>query len=123
MNYVIAGFGTLIFIAGIVLLLKPDTIPRLIRTHSRSISLYVFAIVIRLVLGIALITYADVSKYPIVLQIIGWISLLAALGLAIVGWTRFTRLISWILDFITPYERAGSILAILFGSFLVYAVI
>lgn len=123
MNTVILLFGILILLSGSVILAKPDTILGLFRSSSESIGVHVSAVVIRLILGIALITYAADSKYPVALQIIGWLSLAAAIILGVIGRSRFKSLITWALSLASSFGRSAGFLAILFGGFLIYAVV
>lgn len=67
MNYITLLFGTLIVLSESVILIRPETIFGLIRGSSESLGLHVLAVVVRLILGIALITYAAESKYPFTL--------------------------------------------------------
>ncbi|MDX1301701.1 hypothetical protein [Photobacterium sp.] len=123
MNYVILLFGILILFSGLLIIIKPAYIFDFIRSHSESVSLHIFAVIIRLILGVALLTYAAESKYPFILEIIGWLSVSAAIIFAAIGRSRFTRLITWVLSFTLPFSRLGGIVAAFFGCFLIYAVI
>jgi hypothetical protein len=63
------------------------------------------------------------SKYPTAILILGWISIIAASVLGIMGRTKFKRLMSWALSLIPSFGRIGGFIAILFGGFLIHAVI
>ncbi len=123
MIYIILLFGIMIAILGAMIIIKPDSIYNLIRNNSESISIHIIAVVVRLILGIALITYADSSKYPLALKIIGWLSISAAIILGAIGRTRFKGLLAWALSFTSSFGRVGGVLTLLFGSFLIYAVV
>ena len=77
----------------------------------------------RIILGVALIMYATESKYPKAILIIGWISIVAASVLGIMGRPNFRRLMSWALSLAPSFGRIGGFLAILFGGFLIHAVV
>ena len=83
----------------------------------------VFAVAVRIILGLALILYADQSKFPVILEVIGWLSLAAAVTIAVIPHAQFHRLISWVLDRFQGYVWIGALAAIGFGVFLVYAVL
>ncbi len=123
MSYVILLFGILILLSAAVILVKPDIIFGLIRSNSESLGLHVLAVVVRLILGIALITYAAESKYPVALQVIGWLSVTAATVLGVIGRSRFKGLIRWALSIAPSFARFAGFLAILLGGFLIYAVV
>ncbi len=123
MNYIIMIFGTAIIVAGILIVINPETVFSLIRRKTESLSLHILAVVVRIILGVALMMYATESKYPTTISILGWISIVGASVLGIMGRTNFMRLMSWALSFSTSFGRTGGFLAILFGGFLIHAVV
>ena len=123
MSYVILLFGISILLLGVVILVNPDSILGLIRSHSESLSLYVLAVVVRLVLGIALITYSAESHYPVALQVLGWLTVTVAIILGIMGRSRFKGLMTWALSFASAFGRFAGGGAILLGGFLIYAAV
>ena len=123
MNYVILIFGVLTLVAGVIILIKPEIIFGILRSNVDSLSLHFLAVVVRIILGVALIGYASESKYPIILEVLGWISLVAAVVLGVIGRSNFTRLMKWALSLGSSYGRVGGFISVLFGGFLVYAVL
>lgn len=123
MNYLILLFGILIALGGTMLLARSEIIFGLLAKHVSSVELHVFSIVIRAVLGIALVMAAPESRFPLALQVVGWISIAAALLLAGIGRGRFQNLIGWALELGPPFKRLAGILVVLFGGFLIYAVL
>lgn len=123
MNYIITVFGIATIVAGIIIVINPETVFGLIRRKSESLGLHILAVVVRIILGAALILCATESKYPTTILIIGWISIVAASVLGIMGRANFMRLISWALSVSPSFGRIGGFLAILFGGFLIHAVV
>jgi len=123
MNYIIILFSTATIVAGIIIVINPETVFGLIRRNSESLRLHILAVVIRIIIGVALIMCATASKYPTTILIIGWISIVAAAVLGIMGRTNFMRLMSWALSVAPSFGRIGGFLAILFGGFLIHAVV
>ena len=123
MNFLIIMFSTATIIAGMIIVINPETIFGLLRRTLESIGLHILAVLVRVILGVALIMYSAESKFPTVIAIIGWISILAAFVLGIMGRTNFNRLMSWALSIAPSIGRIGGLLAILFGGFLIYAVV
>ena len=78
MNYIIILFSTATIVAGIIIVINPKTVFGLIRRNSESLSLHILAVVVRIIIGVALIMCATESKYPTTILIIGWISIVAA---------------------------------------------
>ncbi|WP_316365608.1 PigN domain-containing protein [Candidatus Thiodiazotropha sp. CDECU1] len=123
MIYVIIIFGLLILLAGMIILINPETLLGPIRDNSDKPLLQVVAVVVRLILGILLVSESESSGYPIAIEILGWLAIVAAITLALMGRENFKRLMSWALSLIEPYGRVGGVLASLFGAFIVYAFI
>ena len=108
-------------LAGISLITKPEIIIRVLRDNSNKLWLHIGAVVVRLLLGALLIYQASVSRFPVTMEVIGWIAIFAAIVFTIIGRNNFKRLISWAFSLVEPFGRIGGVLAICFGSFLIYA--
>jgi hypothetical protein len=121
MTNLIIIFGALIFLAGFVILIYPETIFGYMRARLDRLGLQIAAIVIRLILGVLLIYQADMSRFPLVVEVIGWISLVAAISIIAMGRRNFIRLMEWSLSFVKRFGRIGGLMAAAFGAFLVYA--
>jgi len=123
MTSLIICFGLLTFITGIIIVFNPEIIFGVLRNNYEKVSLHILAVVIRLLIGVLLIVYAGESKHPMVIEIIGWLSIAAAATFAIMGRQNFIRLMSWAFDLLKPFGRIGGVFAAVFGGFLVYAFI
>jgi hypothetical protein len=76
---------------------------------------------VRLVLGALLVTQADLSRFPLTIELLGWLAIVAALVLAAIGRRNFQRLLVWVLSVMAPFQRAAGVFAAGFGAFLIYA--
>ena len=123
MSYVILLFGAATLLAGLIIMVNPEMIFGPIRRSFESLNLHILAVVIRIIIGAALIIYAAESRFPTVFFILGWVSIAAASMLALMGRTNFKRLMSWALGLTDSFGRVAGIFAALFGGFLIYAVI
>jgi len=123
MNFIIILFGTATIVADIIIVINPETVFGLMRRNLESFGLHILAVVVRIIIGVALITCAAESKYPTTILILGWVSIVAATVLGVMGRTNFRRLMSWALGLAPSFGRIGGLLAILFGGFLIHAVI
>jgi hypothetical protein len=54
-------------------------------------------------------------------EVIGWLSIVAAIFLAVMGRRNFNRLMSWALSLSKPFGRVGGVLAVALGAFLIYS--
>ena len=120
MTLLIIIFGALTLLAGIVIVINPEVIFGFLRNNLDKLVLHILAVVIRLVLGALLIYQSNISKFPFVIEVIGWLSIVAAIFLAVMGRRNFNRLMSWALSLSKPFGRVGGILAAAFGAFLIY---
>ncbi len=121
MTLLIIIFGALTLLAGIVIVINPKVIFDFLRNNLDKLVLHFLAVVIRLVLGALLIYQSNMSKFPFVIEVVGWLSIVAAIFLAVMGRRNFNRLMSWALSLPKPFGRVGGILAVAFGAFLIYA--
>ena len=121
MTQLIILFGVLIFVAGLVLFIRPQLILGMMETNGEKTWLYLSAIGARVVLGVVLIQQAAFSKFPMLIEVLGWVALLAAFAFMAIGRQRFTRLMAWVIAKMKPYARVGGSFALIFGAFLVYA--
>jgi len=121
MTILIIIFGALTLLAGIIIIINPEKIFGLLNKHTKKLELQVLAVVVRIVLGALLIHQSGVSKYPFAIEIIGWLSIVAAVFLAIIGRNNFKRLMAWALSLAKPLGRVGGAVAVCFGAFLIYA--
>jgi hypothetical protein len=123
MTLFIIIFGALICLAGLVILAKPETVFGPLRKNADKLGLHILAVVIRLILGAFLVIQAGASKYPAVIEFIGWLSIIAAIVLAVIGRNNFSRLMAWALSKFKNWGRLGGLLATALGAFLVYVFI
>ena len=121
MTLVIIAFAALTLVAGVVIVLNPDIVFGFLRDNLNKPGLHILAVVVRLVLGALLIQQSDLSRFPVAIEVIGWISIVAAVSLAVMGRRNFNRLMSWSLSVAKPFARIGGVIAVAFGAFLVYA--
>jgi len=121
MTLLIIIFGALTLLAGIVIVINPEVIFGFLRNNLDKLVLHILAVVVRLVLGALLIYQSNISKFPFVIEIIGWLSIVAAIFLAVMGRRNFNRLMSWALSLSKPLGHVGGVLAVAFGAFLIYA--
>lgn len=121
MTLFIISFGALVFLAGLVIFVKPEIVSGLLRKNADKTGLHILAVVIRLILGAFLVIQAGASKFPHVIEFIGWLSIIAAIVLAAIGRNNFKKIMAWSLSKVKTLGRLGGLLAMALGSFLVYA--
>ena len=119
MGLIVSILGVLIVLIGTMGLLNPQSLMSLVE-HWQGPKRFWFAILVRLVLGVTLLLVAPACRAPLLVRIIGVISIVAALGILILGRPRLDSLIKWWL--MRPrLLRVSAIFAVAFGALLVYA--
>jgi hypothetical protein len=82
-----------------------------------------FAVIIRLLLGAALLTAAPTATFPTAFLVIGWIAIAAAVGVLLMGRERLRKFLNWWIErFSPPVIRAWLLIAFAFGGFLIYGI-
>ncbi len=80
------------------------------------------AVIVRLLLGLALVIAAPYSRFPLVFQALGWIAIVAAVALAFMGRERLRRLVAWFERFSPAIIRLWLLFGVAFGGFLIYGI-
>jgi len=82
------------------------------------------AVIVRLVLGSALIVVAPASRFPIVFQVLGLMTIAAAIVVVLMGRERIRRFLAWLSErFSAPIVRLWLLFGMAFAGFLVYGVL
>ena len=119
MLQVVAFFGILIILACARGLADPQDLLRQIDRFS-GVGGYVAAIIMRFALGFGALLAADASRLSPFLQVIGGLSLLAALVLLVMVRVRFVGLIGWVAGFSPSWLRIWLLFGMVFGVALVW---
>ncbi|NKB33685.1 MAG: hypothetical protein GKR91_11360 [Pseudomonadales bacterium] len=99
MTTLIAFFLSFMFLAGLLLLVSPALVLDTIHAQARSKGIRIAAILVRLVLGIALILIAADTSYPTVITFFGALFLVAAIVIAVMPKDSFGDLLAWASSF------------------------
>ena len=86
-----------------------------------SSSRFYAAVLLRLVLGVVFILAAPDCRTPRMILAIGVVSLVAAVGILVMGPKRLDEFVSWWLDLPAVLVAVSFAVAAVFGCFLVYA--
>ncbi len=79
-------------------------------------------VIVRLLLGLALIITASDSRFPLIFQGIGWIVIVAAVVLVLVGRERSRKFVAWFEQFSQATVRLWLLFGITFGVFLIFGI-
>jgi len=123
MTIMIYIFGVLLVFAGFLLILNSDFFFRFLNKNVEKLWIYVAAVIVRIIFGGILIYSSSYSKFPLVISILGWMIVIAAVILLVIGRKNFEKLVLWVISVFKPYGRIGGLFSVGFGSFLIYAFI
>ncbi len=123
MMYVILLFGLLIMVLGLTFLIRPQLPVDFTTGNAGTAWFHAVAVVSRLILGAALISYAPDSRYPMTFLVIGWLSIIAAVSFLVIGRSRFKAMVARALRFAEPWARLAGLVAVLLGAFFILSVI
>jgi hypothetical protein len=112
--------GLIIALLGLVGMLRPVVLRKLVGGFRATPMLYLAAI-IRVALGVLLLLTAPACRYTVAIYVLGVITLFSGLLLPVIGKTRFEALIGWWIARSDRTIRALTSVAIAYGAFLVLA--
>ncbi|NNE45608.1 MAG: hypothetical protein HKN37_02990 [Rhodothermales bacterium] len=116
-------FAIAIGSACIISLYSPDRLMRFVQTEwDKPWAMYV-AVVVRLILGAALIYAAPASRFPGVFTALGGIAIVAAIAIPVVGRERFGAVLDWFAERPPLFVRLWLLFGLHFCVFLVYGLL
>ena len=116
-------FAIAIGVACIISLYSPERLMRYVQTEwDKPRTMYV-AVVVRLILGAALIYAAPASRFPGVFTALGGIAIVAAIAVPIAGRKRIGALLEWFAENPRLFVRLWLLFGFLFCGFLVYGIL
>ncbi len=123
-KWLIILFGIFILIAGLIMLFNPSKAREILRKAGSTNLINYGEITLRLLIAIAIILYADLSKYPDALNILGWFMLVTALILYAVPRKLHHYFSLQCAEILKPlYFRILAPLSFFFGGVLIYSVV
>lgn len=119
MTWLVAVIGVLIVLLGLTGLLQPQRFRAAIEGMD-SQPRFVFAVVIRLVMGALLWWLADEMRHPQIMRIIAIIAVVAAVVILVAGRARLDSMVGWWLGKPDGVLRVSAAFAALFGAWLAW---
>ena len=119
----IAIFGLLIFALSAWGFFAPKTLAKkVLDEFDRPWGLYL-AVGVRLVLGALFLMAAEETRFPTAFRFLGYLMLIAAALIPLIGRQRINRLLEWLQSKPPALMRTWLIFGVAFGAFIVYAVV
>lgn len=120
---IVALFGVVIVLMSLWGLAFPQRLLRAVRSVMDKNWGMFFAVTVRIILGLSLLIAAPGSRFPFFVAALGWLTLLAAAALPVVGRRRLTDLLGWFQRRSNTLIRLWLVVGVLLGAFLIYAVL
>jgi len=112
----------LIFISGFMFA-KPKTVSHYFKKAASTNFINYVEISLRCIWGIALVLYAELSKFPELFRIFGLILIVTSLILFFIPRKWHARYAVWSVTLIEPYMRVAAPFSFTLGIYIIYAVI
>ena len=122
MTLAVALFGLFAISLGMTGVLAPGRLLAGVTRLQSQLGLLGIAL-LRLGLGMALLLASSRSRAPVFLQVLGVLSLISGAITPFVGVERFERIMAWWRARTPLFVRAWSLLVLLFGASLLWAVL
>lgn len=117
----VIGIGTIISLICLTGIILPAQLLHAVRAAWQYHAALFVAIMVRLTVGALLVLAAPQSRYPLALETLGWLAIVAALLIPAVGRKRIGQLLNWWCLRSALGVRMWSLAGLAFGCFLVYA--
>ena len=114
----IKSIGMLISLMGIVYLLRPDIIKKLMVFLKKGKRIY-FAGVLRLALAVIFLVAARECRYPWIIFASGIIFLAGGLLIFLLGSEKIRKILDWYQEQSTPIFRVIAIVVLVFGIIII----
>ena len=120
---VVLAFGVIVCVLAAWGILAPDRMMNFVYGAMEKDWGIHLAVILRLVLGAALVIAAPDSRFPLIFQILGWIAIIAAVALLFIGRARLRKFVAWFEHMPQPLIRVWLLFGVAFGALLVYGVV
>lgn len=117
-------FGVFLVGVGLLMLIMPEKAREYLRKAGSTNFINYTEITIRMIPAAGLILYAEFSKFQIIFTVLGWFMIATSLVLYFVPRRIHHNYALWCADILKPtYIRLISPYSLLFGLFIIYAVV
>ncbi len=123
-KWLVILFGVFLILVGLLMLFAPKKARKTLKKAGSSNFINYAEITIRMIPAAGLVLYSDFSKFPAFFKLLGWFMLVTSLVLYIVPRRMHHNYALKSAEILKPvYIQLISPFSMLFGSFLIYAVL
>ena len=123
MLILVALVGLVTALAGLIGVVSPSAVLGWVSRKFVTPRWMWLAVLRRVGMGVLLIVASSRTRFPNEISILGWVTLISGVGLAIMGLDGARRLLKWWMDRPPAVVSIAFFFVVLFGAFLVYAAI
>ena len=116
----VIGIGVIISLVCLTGVMLPAQLLHAVKAAWQYRAALFVAVMVRFLVGVLLVMAAPHSHFPLAFEILGWLAIVAALLIPVVGRERIGRLLDWWSRRSLPGIRLWSLAGLAFGCFLVY---
>ncbi len=120
---VVVGFSLFLLGLGLVCMTKPAVAKHFLTLFASSASAHYLEQGVRLLVGLALLTFADSMRFPASFRFLGWIIVVTTTGLLLIPWQWHNKFSARVMP---PLLRRLPLLAlgaVALGTFILYSVV
>ena len=121
MKLAIQLLGIFFILVGIFFTVNPGGFYIWLEDSLNNNSLYLIAIIGRIVIGILLILNAKKSKYPTFFTFFGYLAIFAAIVFILIGQESFNEFVAGLMSNLKFISPVIGLLILAFGCFIIYA--
>lgn len=121
--YLIAGFGFLMMLLSLSMIIKPDSFSEGIITFSEKSYFHLFEVISRIIAGLIFIAYAEDTVFPTVISIIGFALILVGVGLALTQSRLHRKFAVWSANEFRDKFRLIGIVSVPLSLLLIYVAV
>ena len=116
----VMGIGAIISLICLAGVMLPVQLLHAVKAAWQYRAALFVAVMVRITIGVLLVLAAPYSRFPLAFGILGWLAIVAALLIPVVGRDRIGRLLDWWSRRSHLCIRLWSLAGLAFGCFLVY---
>ena len=119
---IVVLFGLVLVLFSLWGIASPERLVRMVHGVMDKSWGIPFAVGVRLIMGVALLFTAPASKFPVLFKAFGWLALIAAAALPVLGRERLVPLFDWFQKS-NLVIRLWLIVGVIFGVFMLYSIL
>lgn len=119
MNLLVSAFGALLLGVGLYGVARPRGLVEGIQALGAR-RMMIVGVAVRLGMGVVLLLAAASCRHPGVVEFLGWLALVAAVLLPVMGTARLDALVRWWLERSEGFIRLQLCFVVLFGGYLIW---